>query len=215
MVCLIIAGGTISPDQLKTTYDRISDDALVLTADRGTLHAISAGIPIDRAIGDFDSVDGSELALIKEKLPDKVEKLIPEKDDTDTEHALRYAFEHNPSEIIMMGCTGTRLDQTINSIFLLRECADRGIPAFIIDSTNRIRISKGTTQIKKENLFGKYISILPLEKEAHIKTISGFKYDVTDITLSQSSGRGISNELVEEEGIIESDDHIIIIESID
>ena len=215
MKCLIIAGGNISPKQLKTIYDSISGDAYVITADRGTLTALKNAVPIDRAIGDFDSVDAEELSLINEKLPDRIEKLVPEKDDTDTEHALRYALNMSPSEIIMMGCTGTRLDQTINCIYLLKDCFDRGIPAYVIDPNNRVRVAKGTVKIRRKDVFGKYLSVLPYDKETHIKRISGFKYDVTDLSLSKSSGRGISNEIMSDEGIIESEDYIIIVESID
>ena len=72
MQCLIIAGGRVDSEQLKNVY-RTMENVYVITCDRGTLYALEEGIPIDRAIGDFDSVSDEEFAEIKKLL----EKMIP------------------------------------------------------------------------------------------------------------------------------------------
>ena len=59
------------------------------------------------------------------------------------------------------------------------------------------------------------MSVVPLGESAHIKEISGFKYDVKDITLHTSVGRGISNELVLAEGVIDTEDYLIVFETQD
>ena len=218
MQCLIIAGGRVDSEQLKNVY-RTLENVYVITCDRGTLYALEAGISIDRAIGDFDSVSDEEFAEIKKLLEEDkagvIEKLIPEKDDTDTEHALQYALSLSPDCIVMMGCTGTRLDQTFNSINLLVLSAERNVPAFILDRNNRVRVIKGRVTFDKKKSFGKYVSVIPLGESAHIKEISGFKYDVKDITLHTSVGRGISNELVLAEGVIDTEDYLIVFETQD
>lgn len=238
MKCLIIAGGSVDTEQLKKEYrilkkgdmtdigsaENEQDSVYVITCDRGTLYALEAGIPIDRAVGDFDSVSEAEFEDIRRRLADSakeraagevIEKLIPEKDDTDSEHAIMYAFSLSPEEIVMMGFTGSRLDHTIASIDMLKLSADRGIPACILDKNNRVRIFRGESTFYKKDIFGKYVSIIPYGEEAYIEEISGFKYEVKDLLLEKSISRGISNELEAQMGIIKTRDYVLVLETKD
>ncbi|MBR6403605.1 MAG: thiamine diphosphokinase [Eubacterium sp.] len=212
MRCLIIAGGEVDRSFLRQIYDSM-DDAYVIGADKGVIYASEAGIKIDKAIGDFDSVSTEEKIRISELYD--TELLVPEKDDTDTEHALRYAMSKRPEEIIMMGCTGSRLDHTFSSVRILKSACDEGISAYIQDKTNRIRVAKGEVRINKEDAFGKYISIIPYGDKAEGITLRGFKYPLENYTMPAERGLGISNEIIADEAYIYSDDHLIIMETID
>jgi len=212
MNILLVAGGKVNIDQLWHIYKSMKDP-YVIGVDAGNVILDEALIRPDRAIGDFDSVD--EAMLEKLRSITTVEKLIPEKDDTDTEHALRYALDMRPESIICMGCTGTRLDQTLASINLLKLACDAGIDTYILDETNRIRVVKGEVRLTRADQFGDYVSVIPFENEICHLTEKGFKYQVQDITLGKVLSLGISNELTEEEGIISSDDYMIIMETRD
>ena len=63
-------------------------------------------------VGDFDSADYD--SLIKSKLlkDTKIVRLLPCKDDTDTEHAMHMAIEMGFSNIVVVGGFGGRLDHT-------------------------------------------------------------------------------------------------------
>ena len=98
MKILLVAGGELDIEVLKKVYNGL-DNPYVIGIDRGTLILLENGIKIDRAIGDFDSVTDEEREGILSKLD--FEKLNPVKDDTDTEHALKYAVSLAPEEIIM------------------------------------------------------------------------------------------------------------------
>ncbi|MBO4591754.1 MAG: thiamine diphosphokinase [Eubacterium sp.] len=212
MRCLIVAGGEVDRSFLRQTFDSM-DDVYVIGADKGVVYASEAGIKIDKAIGDFDSVSTEEKIRITELYD--TELLIPEKDDTDTEHALKYAIDMCPEEIIMMGCTGSRLDHTFSSVRILKNAYDAGISAYLLNKTNRIRIAKGELYIKKENALGKYISIMPYGDKAEGITLKGFKYPLENYTLPAEKGLGISNEITSDEAYICSDDYLIIMETID
>ncbi|MCR5225632.1 MAG: thiamine diphosphokinase [Eubacterium sp.] len=212
MNILLVAGGKVNKDQLCQVYEAM-DAPYVIGVDAGNVILGEASIKPDRAIGDFDSVDAEFLTKLQDLT--FVEKLIPEKDDTDSEHALRYAISLKPEKIICMGCTGTRLDQTLASINLLKLACDEGIDAVILDETNRIRVAKGEVRLTRAEQFGKYVSVIPFENEISHLTEKGFKYEVQDITLGKVLSRGISNELTEEEGVISSDDYMIIMETRD
>jgi thiamine pyrophosphokinase len=212
MKCLIISGGNIDRDSLFEELEK-TDDIYVIAVDRGVLFAADNNIPIHKAIGDFDSVSAEERARILKDYD--VEVLIPEKDDTDTEHALSYAINMMPEKIIMFGCTGTRLDQTFASVRMLKCACEKGVPAYIKDKTNRIRIVKGKTVISREKAFGKYISILPYGERAEGITLKGFKYSIEDYTMTADNSLGVSNEIISDEAVIICDDYLIILETID
>ena len=60
-------------------------------------------------------------------------------------------------------------------------------------------------EIKKENLYGKYISFIPLTTDVHGLTLEGFKYPLWDhrLNLLSCGSLGISNELIKETGKIQ------------
>ena len=177
MKTLLVAGGSCDIEQLKNTAKHMNDgsgELYIIGIDGGMKTLKEAGIKPDIGVGDFDSVN------VLDYTDTPIEKLCPEKDDTDTEHALHMAIAKRPSEIVLMGATGSRLDQTISSIELLKCAADEGIPAVILDPTNRIRVATGETVITKEDSFGKYVSIIPFSEDLTDLTMRGFKYEIED-----------------------------------
>ena len=71
--------------------------------DRACLRLLELGLPIDLAVGDFDSVSRSELEMIQSATKDCM--IAPaEKDDTDTELALKITFQLYPeAEVTIFG----------------------------------------------------------------------------------------------------------------
>ena len=84
-------------------------------------------------VGDFDTVRPEILSYYR-----KMEHIIwevhqPEKDDTDTELAIKRALAMNCSYITLLGATGGRLDHMIGNIHLLFPCLQKGTYAEIVD----------------------------------------------------------------------------------
>lgn len=73
----------------------------------------------------------------------ELERLIPEKDDTDTEHAMRRAVSLRPEEIVLMGGFGTRFDHVLANVHTLTIPLRAGIRASMVDETNRVRLLGG------------------------------------------------------------------------
>ena len=69
------------------------------------------------AVGDFDSVSRSELEMIQSATKDCM--IAPaEKDDTDTELALKITFQLYPeAEVTIFGAFGGRIDHMLSNIF--------------------------------------------------------------------------------------------------
>ena len=76
-----------------------------------------------------------------------------------------------------------------------------GVPAYIIDPQNRIRLIDETLQIKREEFYGKYLSLLPLTTQVTGVTLRGLKYLIEDYTLEVGIARAISNEIAENSDI--------------
>lgn len=86
--------------------------------DRGSLTLLEHQLPLDLAVGDFDSVTSEELTQIK-MIAKKVITAPAEKDDTDTELALKYLFQSfTDCQVTIFGALGGRLDHTLANIFL-------------------------------------------------------------------------------------------------
>ncbi len=212
MKTLLVAGGRCDIIQLKNTAKHMKDSSeklYIIGIDGGMKTLKEAGIKPDIGVGDFDSVN------VLDYSDTPIEKLCPEKDDTDTEHALLMAIDMHPSEIVLMGATGSRLDQTISSIELLKCAVDADVPAVILDPTNRIRVAKGETVITKEDSFGYYVSVIPFSEDLTDLTMKGFKYEIEDFTLKKGISRCISNELVSDRAVISCSGYYIVMETCD
>lgn len=86
--------------------------------DRGCLYLLEQELPLDLAVGDFDSLTTDERARVV-ALGKIVKTSVPEKDDTDTQLALAEVFERYPqAEVTLIGATGGRLDHLMAVIYL-------------------------------------------------------------------------------------------------
>ena len=73
--------------------------------------------------------------------------------------------------------------------------------------------NKKSESVKKSEY--KYISLIPYGEKPVQVSLKGFKYSGEGIMLEKGSSLGISNEIVSEEGIITSDNLLLIFESRD
>ncbi len=205
---VIVAGGTCDLSQ----YKDILKDAFLIGADRGALYLADSGYGIDLAVGDFDSVSEAEYEKIC-NASHEIEKLYPEKDDTDLEHAIKRTMDLTTGTVHILGATGTRLDQTFCSINLLKIFHDYGREAFIYDEHNRISLMDGKATIKKSGY--RYVSLIPYDDTVTDITLKGFKYAGEHITLKKSTSLGISNEITKDEAHISCNGCLLIFESND
>lgn len=196
---IIVTGGQIDREILIDQIE-LCNSPYIIGVDRGidTLHG--CGIKPDMVLGDFDSIDGNISDIYKFREDAIV--LPAMKDFTDTHVAVLKAIEKNPSQIIIVGGTGSRLDHVLANIGMLKLCVENGIEAYIVDSNNKITMIKKKFQLLLSEQFGKYISLIPYSDIVKGVTLSGFLYDVNDFELKKGESIGVSNELREEKGLI-------------
>ncbi len=215
MKALIITGGSID-EEFASEYIRGYGADYLIAADGGLHFCKQQNIMPDCIVGDFDSANESVIEYFHQ-FPQIIWKAFrPEKDATDTELALTTAFEHQAKEIHILGATGTRLDHVIGNIQLLHKALIRDILTYLVDANNRISLNDGSMEIRRDEQFGTYVSILPLTTSVEKITLTGFKYPLDEATLYSDNTLGISNEIVAEVGRIEFEEGIaIVIESRD
>ena len=164
----------------------------------------------DVILGDYDSADKTILEAFRRQSGIEWHQYQPEKDYTDSEIAIGKAMERNSSEIHILGGTGTRLDHVLGNIQLLMQPLAKDIPCFLIDFHNRIRLLKARTILSKSQQFGTYVSLLPLTTEVTGVTLTGMKYPLQDAAFTSDNTLGVSNEIVEDEAVIDLKNGILI-----
>ena len=171
----------------------------VACADSGVEAAHAVGVNVDYIMGDFDSV--SQETLAEYRSADKAAKFVQypkAKDYTDTQMVLEWILSEGASEITILGATGGRLDHFLSNLNILMKPLKQGIPAYIVDSHNRLYLIDGETTLHREQVFGQYISLQPLSEKVYPVTLTGFQYGLKDYTLTYGDGRAISNEFAPE-----------------
>ena len=208
--CLIITGGPIDLGFARSYLSGEGFDR-VIAVDRGLNAAWALGIVPDVIVGDFDSADPAALADFRRREHIVWEVHQPEKDDTDTELAIKRAAAMGAGYIVLLGATGGRLDHLLGNIHLLYPCLQRGVEACILDPGNKLYLIDGERRFKRREVWGTYISFLPLTEEVKGITLRGFKYPLTDKDIAIGTSLCISNELAADETVITLQDGVLIV----
>ena len=212
---IIISGGSIQDEFAKEWIAEYQPD-FIMVADSGMEFMRRVGLTPDMIIGDFDSVAADTLDFFKSKEGIIWKQLNPIKDGTDTEFAIRQAMELGSKEITVLGATGSRLDHVLGNISLLGIGLLQGTKIQLVDANNRIQMVNESLQMKKEEQFGSYVSLLPYNGEVEGLFLKGFKYPLTNFTLKPFNSLGISNEIVDDVAeIIFEKGVLLVIESRD
>jgi thiamine pyrophosphokinase len=206
---LILTGGRIE-DEFLTDLLMRDKFSMIIAADNGLTAADRLKIPLDFIVGDFDSVPEEVLVKYQQKST-PIETFPTEKDKTDTQIAIELALMHNPSEIVIIGATGSRLDHVMANIHLLMLPMQVGVKACLLDSNNKIYLSQESFTIEKDKQYGSYVSLLPFTEKVNGLTLKGFKYPLNNVILVAGSSIGVSNEIKEEKALIEFSKGILLV----
>jgi len=194
---VIISGGHID-DEFALNYLNENKYDCMIAADSGMNFLHRNGIVPDVIAGDFDSVASDSLAYFQGLNEVQVLKLNPIKDDTDTEFVIREAIRRGAKEITVLGATGTRLDHVLANVNLLGIGLEENVSIALVDAHNRIRLISDRLEIKKDQQFGSFVSILPVKGDANGVTLEGMKYPLENAYVACFSSLGVSNEITAE-----------------
>jgi thiamine pyrophosphokinase len=203
---IIYSGGALGAWSLED----IQPDDVYIGADHGALFLVQHGIKPDMAIGDFDSIDAGELAIVQHNSKQILTCDPVLKDLSDTEMALNWALNQKPKEIIMYGALGTRLDHSLANVHLLLKALHNEVLCSIVDSCNRVRLINQSVKLTRSDRFS-HVSLLPLSLEVTGITLQGFQYPLHEATLSIGQSLGISNCIIEPLGLIQIKQGLLLV----
>lgn len=198
MKALLVSNGYIN--DYKKLLDNLDRADYIACADGGIRHLRAVDRKPDIIIGDLDSISDEDLAYIKRD-DIEIHKFPSIKDYTDTELAAKFLIDKGYKEIVFMAVTGDRIDHSLGNIFLLNLMLEEKISARIIDDKNTIYLLDDYMELEKEE--DSFLSIIAISEAGVEISLSGFFYDLHREHIAFGSTRGISNEIIEDRGIIQ------------
>lgn len=181
-------------------------------ADYGAIYLLEEGLPLDLAIGDFDSISKEQLTNIH--LNARQVLTYPSmKDETDTQLAIIEAIKVKATEIVLFGATGGRFDHTFANVWLLQQLVKDypEITCSIIDKKNKIEmLSPGEHRVKKEEAY-QYISFYSISEKVEKLSLTNFKYPLQDESLFSGSILCVSNEFIKDYGNVSFSSGILLL----
>ena len=186
---IVVCGGDIKDYGYFSGYFEKSDH--VICVDSGARHLIKMNVRPDCIIGDLDSIFEDDFKKFADDgIP--VIKYPQQKDETDSELAVKLAIDEGFDEIILIGALGLRFDHSFANVFLLKSILESGIKGWIVDEKNRVTVIDRQIDIKKEQDIK--VSLLPLSDKVTGITTEGLFYPLQDAEMVMGPTRGISNE---------------------
>lgn len=184
---LVFCGGD-APSE--ATLALVGTCDLVIAADSGIDYAIEAGMALDIAVGDFDSVSAAGLSATRNS-GTTIHEHAATKDQTDFELALASAEAAGASHIEVVAIEGGRLDHQLANLLALAAPGLAGVEVRAYTENETITVIRKTTTLRGET--GSVISLIPVGSDVSGIVTTGLSYPLRNETLSATSSRGVSN----------------------
>ena len=205
----IIVMGGVAPDVgLTAALDR--NDVIVITADSGAVYARAAGLSIDIAVGDFDSIP----PLLLEELESagvRVERHPVAKDATDLELAIEVAIREGADAVTVVGGHGGRVDQSFANAFVIASPAYKHISMHAILDSALVSVVHGGGGVTFLGAPGDIVTLLPLHGNAIGVHTEGLEYPLRGETLTAGTTRGVSNILLDREATVSLESGTVLV----
>jgi thiamine pyrophosphokinase len=169
------------------------DIELVIAADGGARLSDSLEIPIDRWVGDGDSIEPALAArLVARGIP--MRRLAEDKDESDTELALLEVLDAGATDIAIIGALGgPRFDHALANVGLLAHPRLSDRHARLLGPTSRVTLLTGPVEAEFVGRVDDTVSLLPLGADVDGVTTEGLRYPLRDEALRVGPARGLSN----------------------
>ncbi len=189
----IICNGRPIDSSLLRRHVESSDT--VIAADAGLLYLENAGLRPDVFIGDLDSLD-----IPAEKIDaDEIIIYDSEKDHSDSEIAVEYAFSKGADTVLLLCAAGRRTDHLLSNVALLTRFPGRLV--MIDDAYVVFALSDETRSVRLKMEIGASFSVFCYGGEVTGLNERGSRWELDNVTLTPGS-LGLSNEATSEKVLI-------------
>lgn len=182
-------------------------DALVIAADSGLHQAVTIGVAVDLAIGDFDSVDPGALQAA-EAAGTRIERHPADKDVTDLELALDAARREGARRVVVIGGGGGRLDHLLANALLLASPRFDDLRVEAAVGRAYLTVVRDHAELRGEP--GDLCSLLALGGPARGVRTTGLRWVLAGDDLHPGSTRGVSNELSADRATVTLDGGVLL-----
>ena len=190
---LILANGVwAGPERLRPL---VASADHIIAADGGYSKALVHGVHVDEVIGDLDSIPAAAREALAEAASPAVRTFPRDKDSTDLELALDHALRRDPSQIILLGVLGDRIDHALTGLHLLEKGIQAGVPILVVAGNETARLVHDEATLDDIEL-GDRVSLIPFSDSALVTT-EGLRYRLRSEKLRRTASRGVSNEVVQ------------------
>lgn len=207
VTALIVADGDVSPGTLShPLLAAHADDLLIVAADGGAEQAELLGLRPDIVVGDLDSLAPETVNRLRSEGVEVIQHRA-DKDESDTELALREAVSRGTRRLIIVGgWGGSRIDHSLANVLLLSLPQPDGCEVALVDGRASLRVMglAGRDTLTLDGLPGDLVSLLPLSERVAGVRSEGLVYALADETLEQGFSRGLSNVMRATQAVIRS-----------
>jgi thiamine pyrophosphokinase len=181
---LVITGGAApEPERVRAW---LVDRPFVVAADSGLETARACGVRASLVVGDFDSL--RDPSLLEEYAEHEIRRFGKAKDETDTEIALRMAFEEGADDVALIGGGGGRLDH----LFAIASLFARGQhPTAWMTDKATVRCIDG--EMTEAGAIGDLVSFFPVGCEPCEMESQGLRWPLDGLRWRLGDA-GVSNE---------------------
>jgi thiamine pyrophosphokinase len=203
--CVVVfTGGDPVPRSIAAD---LPERAFVVAADSGIEQALALEWPVHLAVGDFDSVSPAALAAA-EAGGARIDRYPAAKDATDLELALAAAAALRPSEIVVVGGAGGRLDHLLAGLLAVASDDLAAIRVRALVGLARVYVVRDRVELVGRP--GELVTLLARGRPARGVTTDGLLYPLHDETLEPGSTRGVSNEMVADRASVSLADGVLL-----
>ena len=177
--------------------------AYVIAADSGFDHATRLGVKVDLLVGDLDSISAEGLRFAGE-----VEQHPTDKNATDLAIALDAAARMKPSEVIVVGGAGGRIDHFLANAALLTASACTELRLTWLPGGAVVHVVRDRIELSGSP--GDVVSLLPYGGPARGVSTVGLRWPLTDAELGPGTSLGVSNQMIDTTATVELDDGVLL-----
>jgi thiamine pyrophosphokinase len=210
---VIVAGGDLPARDIER-IDPLRD--WLIAVDGGAVELLAHGLRPHVLVGDMDTLPAAQLAKLT-ALHVVIERLPQEKDVTDTHYACEVALRYPERELILLGgWGGPRVDHALGNVALLEWLLEQGMQATMYAASSRLTLWQGPAEVRIAKDEYQYLSLLPLSEQVHGMNTHGLKYTLRNETLTRGLTRGLSNEWLAKQALLQIErGKVLLVESDD
>ena len=197
---VVFAGGDRPPASVLVG---LPPESFVIAADSGFDHARRLGVKVDLLVGDLDSISAAGLGLAGE-----IEQHPTDKNATDLAIALDAAARKGPSQVIVVGGSGGRIDHFLANAALFTASAYSELELTWLPGNAAVHVVRDRIELSGSP--GDIVSLLPYGGPARGVTTVGLRWPLIGAELGPGTSLGVSNQMIESTATVELVDGVLL-----